>query len=112
MRCLSVLLAVVFSCAAASTAAAADFLADRHAAKSVACASCHGSAAPSADVPIERCLKCYGGSYAALAAKTDQGDINYHDTHIGEANCSECHHGHKPSELVCDQCHEFKVTVP
>ena len=109
---LFIFLAAVCACIGAATASAADFLADRHAAKSIACASCHGSGQPTSDIPIERCLKCHGGSYAALAAKTDQGDINYHDTHIGEANCSECHHGHKASELVCDQCHEFKVKVP
>jgi fumarate reductase flavoprotein subunit len=108
----------VLLCAFAALAAlsaqafAADaFLADRHQAKSVACDACHADG-PGKKVSMETCLKCHGGSYKKLAASTAKGNINFHDTHVGEANCTDCHQGHKKPRLVCDECHEFKVRVP
>lgn len=91
---------------------APTFLADRHTAKQIACEACHGQGQPSGEIQTDKCLACHGGSYAKLAEKTAGGDINYHETHMGEINCIECHQGHKPARLVCDQCHEFKATVP
>lgn len=88
------------------------YLADRHAAKQVPCEACHGKGTPNGQIQMDNCLKCHGGTYEKLAAQTDGGDINYHDTHMGQINCIECHQGHKPSRLVCDQCHEFKAKVP
>ena len=89
------------------------FLADRHASRGLQCANCHGDAAPNAEVDMSACLKCHGGSYKALAAKTESDDINPHDTHLGEAQCVSCHQGHKPPVLSCDNCHEFTdIKVP
>ena len=99
----------------ASPVLAADqhFLADRHVAKGVKCESCHNpGAASSKNVTPQNCLKCHGGSYEKLAEQTAGGDINYHNTHLGPIACTECHQGHKPPKLVCDQCHEFSVKVP
>lgn len=64
------------------------------------------------NVTPQNCLKCHGGSYEKLAEQTAGGDINYHNTHLGPIACTECHQGHKPPKLVCDQCHEFSVKVP
>ena len=80
------------------------FMADRHAGRGVACDMCHakGTEPPSA----AGCLKCHGGSYEALIKKTENSDFNFHETHLGEPECSECHSGHRKPRLVCDGCHE------
>jgi len=94
------------------TAGAAEgFLSDRHVGRGVTCESCHTTMPPKA-VNGDTCLKCHG-PYSALAKKTDDKDINPHDTHLGEADCSLCHKGHKKPVLACDECHEFRdMRVP
>ncbi len=114
MRLTAFIAAVSAATFLAGTACAAEsgkFLADRHAAGGVKCESCH-KAGPKEAPKKEDCLACHGGSYKALAEKTDKGDINYHATHVGEPECTQCHQGHKPPRLLCDQCHEFQVKVP
>ncbi len=90
------------------TAFAADgqFLADRHVAKGVKCESCH-KAGPNAAPKKADCLACHGGTYAKLAEKTDKLEVNPHDSHQGEIECSKCHKGHKPAVLECARCHDF-----
>ena len=105
-------------CAAALLAgsvSAADkpMLADRHVARGVTCQNCHPGQKPTNEVDMSTCLKCHGGSYAALAKQTESDDINPHDTHLGEAQCVTCHSGHKLPKLSCDNCHEFPdIVVP
>ena len=105
-------------CAAALLAgsvSAADkpMLADRHVARGVTCQNCHPGQKPTNEVDMGNCLKCHGGSYAALAKQTESDDINPHDTHLGEAQCVTCHSGHKLPKLACDNCHEFPdIVVP
>lgn len=107
----SVFLAACF--AFASSAVAADHLADRHGQKGVACAQCHGKATPPTKAPsMEQCLTCHGGSYEALAATTAKSHPNPHYTHIGDKACTACHKGHQESVLICDSCHKFKMRVP
>lgn len=114
MRTASLLTLAAAALFALNAAAADSFLADRHAARSVPCTGCHTAMPPTADnTSPDLCIKCHGGSYGALVKRTEgRGDINYHDTHIGEAACRECHHGHRSSDLICNQCHEFKAKVP
>lgn len=98
----------------AHSALAADhgFLAERHVSRGVKCDTCHISMPPKADVKSDRCESCHG-NLAKVAEKTDSGDINPHASHVEEAQCLECHKGHKQPQLLCDQCHEFRgVTVP
>ena len=92
-------------------AAEQKFLADRHAARGVACESCHTAGKDKAP-DTNSCLKCHGGSYKALAKTTENLDVNPHDSHLGEVACDKCHSGHKKPRLVCDQCHEFSMKVP
>ena len=61
-------------CAAALLAgsvSAADkpMLADRHVARGVTCQNCHPGQKPTNEVDMSACLKCHGGSYAALARR-------------------------------------------
>ena len=97
--------AVAMAFSAATVAATDAYLADRHAARQVTCNMCH-TKSMNAKPEQQDCLKCHGGSYAELAKKTDKSDINPHDTHLGEADCTDCHSGHKKPKLVCDGCHE------
>ncbi len=87
------------------------FLADRHQAKGVACASCHKENPPKAAVPMAVCLGCHG-SYAKVAEKTMNASPNPHASHMGALPCENCHHGHKASENQCNTCHEFNMKVP
>lgn len=111
MNALSRITVLLLLAASAASASADGFLSDRHAAKGVACSSCHPDSA-SKNVPQKNCLSCHGNSYPTLAEQTDKGDMNYHDTHLGEIACSDCHRGHSASVLACNQCHQFKVKVP
>ena len=106
----TVVLATVLM-ALGSAQAADKFLADRHMEKVQKCEACHTTMPPKA-VSTEQCLKCHV-SYEALAKKTDKGDINPHDSHLENADCSICHRGHKKPVLACDECHEFtNIKVP
>lgn len=105
--------AALAAAAVSLSVAAADqpMMAERHGQRGVTCQSCHEGGKPG-PVSMTKCLTCHGGKYETLAKRTDKGDINPHDTHLGEAECAQCHSGHKRPQLVCDQCHEFKMRVP
>ena len=95
-----------------SSAADQKMLAERHVARGVACSACHATTPPKADVKSSACEACHG-DLAKVAKLTDKGDINPHASHVEEAQCLECHKGHKKPQLLCDQCHEFdNVRVP
>ena len=81
----------------------ATWLADKHVASGLTCASCHGSAKPS-DVTLDTCVSCHG-SYKELARKTASRVRNPHDSHYPDLDCTTCHHGHKEKEDFCADCH-------
>jgi hypothetical protein len=87
------------------------FLIDKHVAAHVTCAQCHaaGMAVPPATAA---CLTCHGGTYQKLAASTAKDTPNPHESHQGEIPCSACHHVHKSSQLICNNCHNFDLTAP
>lgn len=63
----------------------------------------------------QTCLTCHE-SYAAVAAKTqklENGEPNPHaSAHYGEGiACTACHSEHKPSQVYCNNCHEFKYNI-
>ncbi len=105
MKTLLLLSATAFGFAG-NVAAADQFLAERHAQRSVACTSCHQTMPPKKDVNSSSCEACHG-NLAKVAARTDKTDINPHDSHVEVVQCLECHQGHKRPQLLCDQCHEF-----
>lgn len=110
-KLIAALLPVLFSLSAVATADAAPNLADRHIARGMQCTSCHTEMPPKA-VPTSQCLSCHG-SYEKLADATDKGDINPHESHLGDIDCDRCHKGHGQPVLACAQCHQFKnITVP
>jgi len=79
------------------------WLADKHVASGLTCASCHGDARPS-DVALDTCLSCHG-SYKELARKTASRSMNPHDSHYPGLECTTCHHGHRKQENFCADCH-------
>lgn len=87
------------------------FLIDKHMAAGLNCASCHRSAPPPNAPDMKVCTGCHGGS-AQIAAKTPDAKNNPHASHLGEPPCATCHHVHKASESLCDQCHAFGMTPP
>jgi fumarate reductase flavoprotein subunit len=85
-------------------------LADRHKVAGIDCSGCHKESSTKA-VPTETCLGCHG-PYEKLAEQTDKLDVNPHSSHLGERDCSDCHHSHKRSEDYCMRCHQFHFKVP
>ena len=124
---LSVLIVSLFSWSCASVpkkdaaadkteqAAPADaFLADTHAKKQINCEACHGTGGAAVDdneQPVNmNCIKCHGAS--SELAKKATGHINPHKSHLGEINCTTCHHGHALSKAYCLNCHDFAMNIP
>ena len=93
--------------------AKSPYLSAIHAAKDIACASCHGNAVPVLDdkPTKETCLGCHK-SYAELATKTpglDHPSRNPHNSHLGPINCTVCHKSHEYSAPYCMNCHKFPM---
>ena len=86
------------------------FTADRHKTAGLECLSCHAEGAKKA-VESDQCLTCHE-SFQAVAKRTKDLNPNPHDNHITQnAECTQCHHGHKADDNVCMSCHssmEFK----
>jgi fumarate reductase flavoprotein subunit len=89
----------------------AAFLADRHKDAGVDCSGCHKESPPTEAPPMEACLKCHG-PYEKLATRSEKLEQNPHASHLGELECSNCHHGHKTSVDYCARCHTFGFRVP
>ena len=98
-----------------NTASAADgqFLAARHVARGVACASCHGKETPKAGAKVStaQCNTCHQ-SLDAVAKQTSKLDPNPHYNHLVGLDCAECHRGHQQSVNMCAQCHNIEYKVP
>ncbi len=109
---LNVMAAVLCGLAAAGSALAADgFTADRHAAAGMKCETCHksGTPQPGARVKKDVCKGCHDP--AELAKKTEKLSPNPHYNHLGDVSCTDCHRGHQPSRLMCNDCHQFDLKV-
>ena len=97
--------------ASAAPGSGHGFLIDKHAGKGIACGKCHTQ---NTNTPptTKMCLACHGGTYEKLAAITANDKPNPHGSHRGEVNCAECHHIHKASVTLCNQCHAFDMATP
>ena len=59
----------------------------------------------------EWCLRCHEHeSYQELIQRTEELELNPHESHYGEMECSTCHKVHRESEDHCAQCHDSVVT--
>jgi fumarate reductase flavoprotein subunit len=97
------LLAVSFP--AAFSQPTRPFTADRHRARGLECASCHGGGEKK-PVGGAQCLTCHE-SIEEVAKKTADIEPNPHDNHetVGGLDCTDCHKGHKQDVVLCRQCH-------
>ena len=104
--------AAALALCATSVSAAGQFTADRHVAAGMKCETCHknGMPAPGARVTKDTCKGCHNP--ADLAKKTEKLDPNPHYNHLGDVSCVECHKGHQPSTLMCNDCHKFILKTP
>lgn len=107
-------LALAVSLAAGiSSAQAADqkYLADRHIAAGMQCATCHKDGAPKAGAVVSKdtCKSCHNP--ADLAKATANLNPNPHYNHLGDVNCTDCHKGHQQPQLMCNDCHKFSLKV-
>ena len=102
---------VVHAQAPAVPEAGHGFLIDKHVAAGLTCAKCHIESTAKAP-QTETCLACHGGTYAKLAAMKQGEQPNPHASHRGEVACAECHHVHKASVTLCNQCHTYDMTTP
>jgi len=102
-----------------------DYLAHEHAESATPCQSCHSRAIGDTlgeivtyargeyETPLEEqeyskewCFQCHEhGSYEELIQRTEELELNPHDSHYGEMECSICHKVHRASEDYCAQCH-------
>ena len=107
-------LIAVLACLAAVTTADAAALADKHVAKGLQCAVCHGPDQKNLQEPTtETCTACH--NVKVLVAKTK--NVKPQNPHVSphyqdQLECTNCHHMHEASENFCAQCHDFKFNVP
>lgn len=87
-----------------------------HARKNVTCSGCHGKALPKEDATVEnsRCASCHNlEQLIAKSAPPDSPNRNPHKSHLGDINCSVCHHAHSESKVYCLECHShFQMKIP
>ncbi|GFE62063.1 cytochrome c3 family protein [Geobacter sp. AOG2] len=94
-----------------SAGAYAQELSGKHAKEGLKCADCHKTDKPVTAATPDACMECHG-DYSKVAALTKSLPVNPHDSHLGQLACTKCHGIHKPSEVICLECHsefDFKV---
>lgn len=94
---------------------APDFLADSHHDRQINCKDCHANGNgfdldDNESVENARCIGCHG-TLTQLADK-EQLPISIHLSHLGEINCTTCHHAHTYSQAYCGNCHFFQTQIP
>jgi fumarate reductase flavoprotein subunit len=88
-----------------------DYLDHKHANNGTDCRSCHEADFPDTRASMDQCLNCHS-SYEQLAELTSGLEPNPHSSHYEDLRCTVCHKAHQASELYCNKCHEFEMTVP
>ncbi|UFS69028.1 flavocytochrome c [Geomonas sp. RF6] len=79
------------------------------------CADCHGSgkkiAVDDSEASVNKgCIGCHGT--LEEMGKHSKEEVNPHRSHLGEINCTACHHGHTASYVYCLNCHSFDMKIP
>lgn len=79
------------------------------------CADCHGSAkkivVDDSETGVNKsCVNCHGT--LSELGKGSHEDVNPHNSHLGQINCTACHHGHSASWSYCLSCHPFDMKIP
>jgi hypothetical protein len=83
-----------------------------HRLSGISCSSCHETAQPVKGAPdTQKCVSCHP-EYKKGPLQANSDLQNPHDSHMGDLDCSLCHHQHKKSENFCSTCHYWKYVVP
>ena len=104
---------MVIASASALWAGGGQSLAQLHKGKAK-CADCHGSGkkivVDDGETSVNKgCVSCHGT--LAEMGKASHEEINPHKSHLGEINCTACHHGHTASWAYCLNCHHFEMKI-
>lgn len=102
-----------------------ELLSHKHANADIKCIDCHDNSigdkihetwayvSDDFDDPLDKrnfgnemCLKCH--KLDDIKAKTNYGQVNPHDSHLGDLVCSDCHKMHAKSKTACSECHSFE----
>lgn len=95
-------------CSAAFAQNAEKFCAERHAAKGIACAQCHGENNEITTPDINQCTKCHEPAALAERTKNVKPQNPHSSPHYGNTlECTLCHVQHAAPENYCNQCHSF-----
>jgi fumarate reductase flavoprotein subunit len=89
-----------------TTADGKPTLAKKHIDNGLDCAACHGEGKKQ-PVEADKCLECHE-SFKAVSERTKDMKPNPHTNHLVESDgveCTQCHHGHKATTVVCLRCH-------
>lgn len=98
---------------AASAQADTHFGADRHVAKGIPCASCHGEKNEIASPSIEQCTRCHNpDELVKKTAKVEPKNPHTSPHYGNKLDCVLCHVMHDKTENYCEQCHKFDFKVP
>ncbi|HMA96790.1 MAG TPA: flavocytochrome c [Polyangiaceae bacterium] len=92
-----------------------EFLADSHHDRHFNCQDCHSDTAglkldDNESAENARCIGCHGT--LGQIADRDGATISVHRSHLGEINCTACHHAHTYSQASCGNCHFFQTKIP
>jgi|WetSurMetagenome_2_1015567.scaffolds.fasta_scaffold63373_4 hypothetical protein len=99
-----------FGSDSASGAVTANLI-DKHEKKGIQCITCHETQSVKKSVPRETCIICHG-SYDILSRKSRIHEAMLSPHFEGGTGCGLCHNMHKPSRLLCGQCHNIDAKVP
>jgi fumarate reductase flavoprotein subunit len=94
------------------TPAPGDYLADSHHNLQFTCKDCHSGGYDLEDnlsVENAECIACHGS--LAERGAGESGVIAAHRSHLGQINCTVCHHGHTYSQAYCANCHIFSLGI-
>lgn len=92
-----------------------EFLAEFHQDRKFKCKDCHSNDTgfkldDNESTENARCIGCHG-TLSQLADK-EHRPISIHRSHLGEVNCTTCHHAHTSSQAYCGNCHFFQTQIP
>lgn len=108
---LSCFLAVCFT-GFAQAAEQGKFGADRHVAKGVPCAACHGEKNEISAPDINQCTKCHNSDELVEKTKNVKPQNPHTSPHYSnQLECTLCHVQHAEPENYCAQCHNFDFKV-
>lgn len=83
-----------------------------HALAGESCASCHGQGKPEA-VSTAQCVQCHALDKLVVKTSSIKPKNPHTSPHYGkELDCDNCHIQHGKSVNFCNDCHEFKFSVP